>query len=196
MEKVEFLKIETETANRYCFVDFFVSKNAIFYLSNFTLKDKPLVCYWDESWFEIITRTSPESIFRKISDMNYNSNDLDVQVLRVCCKQFVNKLKKYVADLYSYTLTDEEKEYIRKYDPSYKTDEDLSLIEHLVQGNEMFYYKGDKTAKNQILSYKLVIELIGRNEFWSGVLRAAHHTTAVRYNRNKSISITFQKKEI
>ena len=98
IEKVEFIKIDTSYDKGYCRITFFVQKNVIFYISNFILKNNPLICYYDESWFDIIKRTHYQKIFSKITDMDWDSDEFDVQCVKKCCEQFVEQFKKIAND--------------------------------------------------------------------------------------------------
>lgn len=82
-----------------------------------------------------------------------------------------------------FKLTDAEKEEIRQYDGSYHNDDDFSYIESIAQKMDFYTENADfyKVNSKRITPLQ-AISLLGREEFWSGVLRAAYHGTAVRGN--------------
>ena len=82
-----------------------------------------------------------------------------------------------------FKLTDAEKEEIRQYDGSYHNDDDFSYIESIAQKMDFYTDNADfyKVNSKRITPLQ-AISLLGREEFWSGVLRAAYHGTAVRGN--------------
>ena len=152
-----------------------------------------LICYKgiEESIFKIVATNGNNYIVVEIGDRTKTENKIPFadndKLQRAVSPLLITEAKlakieaKQPIDL-SLKLTDDDKKYLRNTG-SYVSDYDFAHLEDAVKKIDYYLIKDENdtalTSKNFIRAEK-AIELLGREEFWSGIYRAAYHGSAMR----------------